>query len=243
VIQAVCLTILVLSVPAHAQRISDEQIAREVIRKGNRAIIEEFLKQELREVNEYAAKPLLRTHPSLTFFINQADRGPLNSLLFLEKQVYKLQDAQRNIGSLPYVIVFSSSEKKKILGLRPAAKKIISYGIPLMKRDFYRVLQASKMLAQKKGRHPLELLRDPAFRDAVYRECARTPQELDREMGELSEGEMICIRLGWVLEQVRVTRLWLLVNDNSLPEPRDYAAFRTKRSEYFRKRLKRIFGS
>jgi len=176
------------------------------------------------------------------FFIKQADKGPLQSLLFLEGQVHKLRDVQENIGSLPYVIAFSSSEKKKILGLRPTAKKIISYGIPLMKRDFYRVLQATKKLAHKIKKDPMDLLRDPAFRDAVYRECARTPQELDRDMGELSEGESICIRLGWVLEQVTVTRLWLLVNDNSLPEPRDYAAFRKKRSEYFQKRLKTIYG-
>lgn len=88
-------------------------------------------------------------------------------MLFLEEQVHKLQDAQKNIDSLPYSIAFSSAEKKKIMGLRPAADKIISYGIPLMKRDFLQVIQASKHLADQKRKHPMELMRDPSFRDAV----------------------------------------------------------------------------
>ncbi len=50
------------------------------------------------------------------------------------------------------------------------------------------------------------------------------------------------MRLGFVLEQVTVTNLWLLVNDNKLPIEADYMVFRKKRSEYFEKRLKRIYG-
>jgi hypothetical protein len=50
------------------------------------------------------------------------------------------------------------------------------------------------------------------------------------------------MRLGWTLEEVNLTRLWLTFNDNRLPEKNDYMAFRKKRSEYFQKRLKRIYG-
>ena len=111
-----------------------------------------------------------------------------------------------------------------------------------MKRDFLRVVEAAKHVADKRNKHPMELMRDPAFRDAVYRSCEPTAQQLDEAMGKLSEGELICIRLGWTLEQVTITRLWLVLNDNWLPKPDDYMVFRKKRSEYFQKRLKRIYG-
>ncbi|MFH0821205.1 MAG: hypothetical protein V2B18_00510, partial [Pseudomonadota bacterium] len=123
----------------------------------------------------------------------------------------------------------------------PTADKIISYGIPLMKKDFYAVVVAAKKLAEKKGKHPVELLPDPGFRDAVYRLAAGTPEMLDREMGELSDGELICMRLGWTLERVTITRWWMVFNDNSLPEEKDYMAYRQKRSEYWKKRFARIY--
>ena len=218
-------------------------VAREIVQEGYRAIIEAFLKFELEEVNRNVTEKLIDRHPSLVFFIKQVDRGPLKNLLFLEEQVHKLQDAQKNIESLPYSIAFSSAEKKKIMGLRPVAEKIISYGMPLMKRDFYRVIQAAKHLADQKRKHPIELMRDPSFRDAVYRYCEPTAKELNEAMGELSEGELICMKLGFVLEQVTVTNLWLMLNDNKLPAESDYMLFRKKRSENFEKRLKRIYGT
>ena len=207
------------------KELSDAEVAKELSKENNKVIIEEFLKHELREVNEHATKPLLKSHPSLVFFIKQADKGPVNSVFFLEAQVHKLRDAQKNIDSLPYSISFSSTEKKKILGLRSVADRISSYGIPLMKRDFLRVVEAAKQLADKKSKHPMELMRDPAFRDAVYRRCEATAQGLDEELGKLSEGELICMRLGWTLEEVTVTRLWLVLNDNRLPQQDDYMVF------------------
>ncbi len=231
-----------LPVYCSAKQLSDAEIARDLVAENNRIIIEEFLKYELRDVNEYATKPLLKAHPSLIFFIKQADRGPLKNLLFLEEQTHKLQAAQKNIDSLPYVILFSASEKKKILGLRSTADRIVSYGVPLMKRDFYKVIQAARELADKKKKHPMELIPDPKFRDAIYRQAEPTAESLDKAMGELSEGELICMRLGWTLEEVSLTRLWLTFNDNRLPQKDDYMAFRKKRSEYFQQRLKRIYG-
>ncbi|MGE5446017.1 MAG: hypothetical protein ACM3SR_15730 [Ignavibacteriales bacterium] len=238
------ISILVMgsAVPAAEKQLSDAQIAKELSKENNKVIIEEFLKYELRDVNEYATKPLLKNHASLEFFIKQAERGPVKNLFFLEEQVHKLQNAQKNINSLPYSISFSSAEKKKILGLRQVADRIASYGIPLMKRDFFRVIQAAKQLADKKNKHPMELIRDPAFRDAIYRHCEPTAPSLDEAIGKLSEGELICMRLGWTLEEVTVTRLWLAFNDNWLPKEDDYMVFRKKRSEYFQKRLKRIYG-
>ena len=221
--------------------LSDAEVAREVAKENNRVIIEEFLKYELREVNDYAAKPLLKDHPSVVFFIKQAERGPFKNLLFLEDQTHKLRDAQKNIDSLPYSIAFSSGEKKKILGLRSVADRIVSYGVPLMKRDFLKVIEAAKQLADKRRKHPMELIPDPKFRDEIYRQCESTAEELDTEMGKLSEGELICMRLGWVLEQVTVTKLWLVINDNRLPRPDDYMAYRKKRSEYWKKRLAAIY--
>ena len=111
-----------------------------------------------------------------------------------------------------------------------------------MKRDFYRVIQAARYLADQKKKHPVELMRDPNFRDSIYRHCEPTARDLDNAMGKLSEGELICMRLGFVLEQVTVTNLWLRVNDNKLPNESEYMIFRKKRSEYFEKRLKRIYG-
>jgi len=224
------------------KELSDAEVAKELVKQNNKVIIEEFLKYELGEVNEYVAKPLMKNHQSLEFFIKQAERGPLNNLLFLETQVHKLRDAQKNINSLPYSISFSSAEKKKILGLRAVADRIASYGIPLMKRDFLRVVEAAKQVADKKNKHPMALMRDPAFRDAVYRFCEPTAQGLDEAMGKLSEGELICMRLGWTLEEVTITRLWLVLNDNWLPKQDDLMVFRKKRSEYFQKRLERIYG-
>ncbi len=232
-----------LLTPAYGAQYSDSQIAKEIANSSNKVIIEEFLKQELHEVNNKVTKPLLPRHKSLEFFMKQADRGPLKNLLFLEEQVNKLRDAQKNIDSLPYSIAFSSGEKKKILSLRPVADKIVSYGIPLMKRDFLQVAHAAKKLADKRRKHPVELIKDPDFRDAIYKEIEPTAKGLDTAMGKLSEGEEICIRLGWVLEEVTVTRLWLAVNDNKLPDPEDYALFRKKRSAYFQDRLKRIYGN
>lgn len=225
------------------KNMSDQQIAREVSAEGNKVIIDEFLKQELRDLNQYATKPLLRAHPSLDFYEKQAERSPLQSLLFLEEQVHKLRDAQKNIDSLPYSLAFSSEEKKKVLGLKPVADKIVSYGIPLMKRDFMRVVVAAKELADKKRKHPVELMKDPKFRDAIYRQVEPTAAELDEEMGKLSEGDLICMQLGWVLEDVTITRLWLVFNDNKLPAKDDYMTFRKKRSEWWQKRLQRIYSS
>ncbi len=223
-------------------RISDQEVAKAIVSPENKPLLEAFLKYELSEVNECAAKPLLKSRPSLQFFIKQAERGPLDSLLFLEAQVHKLQDVQKNIDSLLYSVAFSASEKKKILGLRDTADKIVGYGIPLMKRDFYRVVTAARKAAKIRAKPPLELIPDPRFRDEVYRNISPTAKGLDADMGELSEGERICLGLGWVLEQVTVTKLWLLVNDNKLPKEEEYTVFRKRRSEYFQERLKRIYG-
>ncbi|MFC1833456.1 hypothetical protein ACFL2Q_01810 [Thermodesulfobacteriota bacterium] len=235
---------MLIAVPviAFGKELSNKQIAREIEKEPNKIIINEFLRQELQEVNKYATQPLLARHPTLIFFVKQAKRSPLDSLLFLESQVHKLRDAQKRIDSLPYSLVFSSSEKKIVLGLRPVADRIVSYGLPLMKRDFYRVMKAARELADKRRKHPMELLPDPNFRDAVYRRCAADPKVLDGEVGKLSEGEQICIGLGWKLENVTITRLWLVFNDNKLPDESDYLAYRKKRSEYWQKRLSRIYA-
>lgn len=240
----VLLCTLVLALPAAglAKATSEAEIAKEIKKQTNRAIIDEFLKCELRDVNRHVTDRLLSRHPSLVFFVKQVDKGPLKSLFFLEEWVHRLRDAQKNIDSLPYSITFSSAEKKKILGLKPVTERIISYGIPLMKRDFYSVVVAAKELAAKRGKSPLALIPDIRFRDAIYRHVKPTAAGLDAEMGELSKGELICMRLGWVLEQVTVTRLWLTINDNTLPEQADYMVYRKKRSEYFQKRLRQIYG-
>lgn len=237
-----CGLLSVLAIPAHGATPSEEVITREIRKGPNKALIEEFIVRELDEVNEIVVKPLLPRHPSLQFFINQAAKGPLNSLYFLEQQVYKLREAQENMDSLPYLVIFTPSEKKILLGLRSVAKRFVSYGIPITKRDFYRVLMAIRKLAKQRGANPIALIQDPKFRDAVYRECAPTAAILDREMGELSYGESVSMKLGWTLEKVTVTRLWMIFQGNRLPTPEDYEVFRKKRSEYFKKRLKRIYG-
>jgi hypothetical protein len=241
---AILAGLLLLMLPACVigKTLSDAQVSEKIKKEANQVIIEEFLKYELRDVNKHVTRPLLGKHPSLVFFINQVDRGPLSSLFFLETWVHKLQDAQRNIDSLPYSISFSGEEKKKILGLRKVTDKIISYGIPLMKRDFYRVIVAAKELADERRKHPMELIPKTEFRDAIYRRAEPTAKRLDNQMGELSDGELKCMQLGWVLEQVTITRLWLTVNDNRLPKPNDYMAYRKKRSAYFADRLKQIYG-
>jgi hypothetical protein len=221
--------------------LSDAEIDREIRHANNKDIIEAFLTYELNGVNEYAAKPLMKQHPSLVFFINQAQRGPLKNLFFLEQQVHELRKAQQNIDSLPYSLAFSSREKQKILSLKPTADRIVSYGIPLMKRDFYRVIVAAKELAAKRKKPVGELMPDRAFRDEIYRHAEPNRERLDKEMGELSDGERICIELGWVLERVTLTKLWLIFNDNQLPRRDDYLAFRNKRSEYWQQRLARIY--
>jgi hypothetical protein len=230
------------SVAAQNNRISDEEIAQEIVSPVNKPIIEAFLKYELGEVNEQVTKPLLADHPSLVFFIKQAKRGPLDSLLFLEDQVHKLRDAQKNIDSLPYSMLFSAGEKKKLLGLRAVADRIVSFGIPLMKRDFYSVVVAAGSIAKAKGKDPVTLMPDPKFRDDIYRTAVSSAKGLDAEMGELSYGELVCMQLGWVLEQVTVTNLWMMVQDNKLPQQKDFAVYRKQRSEYFQQRLKRIYG-
>ncbi len=227
----------------YARDLTDAEISKEILKDHNKIIIEAFLKNELTEVNQNVTNQMLAQYPSLNFFVKQVDKGPLDSLIFLEEQVHKLRDVQKNIDSLPYSIAFSSDEKKKIMGLKPTADKIVSYGIPLMKRDFFQVVEAAKVLADKRRKHPVELMSEQAFRDSIYRQMAPVASQLDEEMGKLSEGELICMRLGFVLEQVTVTNLWLLVNDNRLPKESDFMLFRKKRSEYFQKKLKRIYGN
>ena len=238
-----CLAAVLSMLPwcCDARELSDAQISAEVKKPANRAIIEAFLKAELSEVNRHVTTRLLNQYPSLIFFIKQVKKGPLNSLFFLEEWVHKLRDVQKNIDSFPYILTFSASEKEKILGLRPVTKKIISYGIPLMKRDFYKVVAASRELAAKKRQDPVRLIADIDFRNAVYRKVSSSAQQLDTEMGKLSEGELICMRLGWVLEQVTVTQVWLTVTGNDLPRPSDYMVYRKKRSEYWQQRLKQIY--
>lgn len=226
-----------------ARDLTDTEISREILKDNNKVIIEAFLKNELTEVNQNVTNQMLAQNPSLIFFVKQVEKGPLSSLIFLEEQVHKLRDVQKNIDSLPYSIAFSSDEKKKIMGLKATADKIVSYGIPLMKRDFFQVVEAARVLADKKRKHPVELMSDQSFRDSIYRQVAPTAGQLDEEMGKLSEGELICMRLGFVLEQVTVTNLWLLVNDNRLPKESEYMLFRKKRSDYFQKKLKRIYGN
>jgi len=240
----VVLSVLALGLPCYAENKepSDAVVAREVMKENNRAIIDAFLKAELRDVNEYAVKPILSQHPSLEFFIKQVDRGPLDSLIFLETWVNRLAAAQKDIDHPLMQVAFSADERKKLMELKPTTDRIISFGIPLMKRDFYRVAQAAKELAQQKKKHPVELIRDPAFRDAIYRHCEPTPEGLTKELGELSYGELVCMKLGWVLETITATRLWLTMNDNNLPEENDYMAYRKKRSAWFEKRLKKIYS-
>lgn len=238
---ACCVLLFPLPAMASTQGMSDAQIAQEIVKENNKLIIDEFLKYELRNVNERVTKSLLQKHPSLEFFVKQAERSPLNSLLFLEDQVHKLRDVQKNIDSVAFSLVFNAEEKRKIMGLKPVADRIVSYGIPLMKRDFLKVIQAAKELADKKHKHPMALIPDQAFRDEIYRQVERTSEGLDTEMGKLSEGELISMRLGWTLEQVRVTKLWLVINDNRLPHEDDYMLFRKKRSAYWEKRLKEIY--
>lgn len=236
-----CVVLLAFPLAAGAKRPPDAEVNRAIQDPNNQAIISEFLKFELAQVDKEVTQPLLKGHPSLIFFVKQNERGVLKSLFFLEEQVHRLREAQRNIDSLPYSIAFSSEEKKKILGLKPTADKIVSYGIPLIKWDFLRVVHAAKELADEKRKHPVELMSNTEFRNAVYRRCDTNPRSLDHDMGELSEGELICMRLGWVLEQVTVTKLWLVFNDNTLPRPDDYTAYRKKRSEYWKKRLASIY--
>ncbi len=237
-----CGFLAVFPTAAAGKTLSNAEIAREIVKDNNRVIIEAFLKYELGQVNEQVTRPLLKSHPSLIFFLKQAERGPLKNLLFLEDQVHRLQDAQKHIDSLIYSVAFPGDDRKKIMELRPVADRIVSYGIPLTKRDFYRVVEAARALAKKQRKHPVELMPKLEFRNEIFRYCEPTAQGLDREMGKLSEGELICMRLGWVLEQVTVTRLWLMVNDNDLPKSKDYMAYRAKRSEYFQKRLEQIYG-
>jgi len=236
-----CGLLFVWPLSSWAKRPPDAEVDRAIREPNNQAIVSEFLKYELAEVDKDVTRPLLNSHPSLVFFIKQNERGVLKSLFFLEEQVHKLREAQRNIDKFPYSIAFSSEEKKKILGLKPAADKIVSFGIPLIKWDFYRVVLAARELADQKRKHPIELMPNVEFRNAVYRRCDPDPKGLDHDMGELSDGEFICMRLGWVLEQVTVTKLWLVINDNTLPRPDDYMAYRKKRSEYWKKRLAAIY--
>ncbi len=226
-----------------ARELTDSEISKEIMKENNKVILESFLRNELTEVNQNVTNQLLPQHPSLIFFVKQVEKGPVESLIFLEEQVHKLRDVQKNIDSLPYSIAFSAEEKKKLMGLKASADKIVSYGIPLIKRDFYRVIEAARLLADKRRKHPVELMSDPGFRDSIYRQAEPTAAQLDEEIGKLSEGELICMRLGFVLEQVTITNLWLLVNDNKLPAENDYMLFRKKRSEYFQKKLKRIYGN
>jgi len=226
-----------------AKDLNNAEIAREIRKQSNEVIIDEFLKYELRDVNKNVTNHLIKAHPSLEFFVKQVDRGPLKSLFFLEEWLGRLRDAQAAIDSFPYNVTFSSDEKKKIMGLKPVADKIASYGIPVMKRDFYKVAAAAKVLANQKKKHPMELIPDLEFRNAIYRHIDPTAKGLDEAMGDLSNGELVCMRLGWVLEQVTITRVWLTVTDNWLPSPNDYMPYRKKRSEYFEKRLKQIYGS
>ena len=65
------------------KELSDAVVAKELVKQNNKVIIEEFLKYELGEVNQHVTRPLLKNHESLEFFIKQAERGPLNNLLFL----------------------------------------------------------------------------------------------------------------------------------------------------------------
>lgn len=234
---------LVLPVHSSGSSLSDAEVARQILDKNNQVIIEAFLVNELQEVNVRVTKPLLSTHPSLVFFMKQVERGPLKSLFFLEEQVHKLQEAQKNIDSIAMSVAFSAEERKKLMALKPTADKIISYGIPLMKRDFMRVVEAAKALADKRRKHPMELIPNRVFRDEIYRTVEPTPKGLDKTMGELSEGEEICMSLGWTLETITVTRLWLTLNDNTLPKRSDYMAYRKKRSEYFINRLNEIYGA
>jgi hypothetical protein len=240
---ALCGIFGVCSSAAISKPLSDAEIDRLVKEPANRKIIEEFLKYELGEVNNYAVRPLLQQHPSLIFFINQAERGPVKNLLFLEDQVNKLREAQKDINAFPYSVVFSSDEKKIILSLKASADEIVLKGIPLFKRDLYRVLVAAKELADQKGKTPIELMPDSSYRNGIFRRCEPVPKRLDEDMGELSQGELLCFRLGWELEKVTLTRLWLVLNDNQLPRPDDYVAYRTKRSEYWQKRMAGIYAA
>jgi hypothetical protein len=238
---AVAVVLLVLPSWARAKQYSDAQISQFIKDPRNGVLIGEFLKYELRLVNEYATKPLLKRFPSLEFFINQAERGPLKNLFFLEAQVIKLRDVQKNINSPLYSLVFSDSEKKKIMSLVPAADEIVLYGIPKFKRDLFKLCVAIRRVAAIKGKDPRALLPNREFRDAVYRKAEPVPKKLDDELGELSHGEQVCFRVGWVLEGVRLTRLWLIFNDNWLPRPEAYKAFRVKRTEYWDKRMPEIY--
>lgn len=224
-----------------AKGLSNEQIDRIVKEPEKQRIIEAFLKLELADVNEYAVKPLLPSRPSLIFFINQAQKGPFKSLIFLEDQILRLREAQRDVNAFPYSVAFSEDEKKIVLSLKDWADEIVVIGLPRFKLDLYKILSAINELAAAKRRNPLDLLPDTGFRNAVYKRCEPMPKELDEEMGRMSQGEWLCFRLGWKLENVTVIRWWLTFYDNVLPRPNDYEAYRKKRSEYWTKRLAAIY--
>ena len=59
------IVLLALPLLASGRSLSDREIAKEIEKASNKAIIEAFLKYELREVNKYATIPLLKKHPSL----------------------------------------------------------------------------------------------------------------------------------------------------------------------------------
>ena len=113
---------------------------------------------------------------------------PIVAVLFDERSARKPAEAQARIDSVPYVLVFTPAEKKIILSLRESADDIVFRGIPLIKRDFYRVLTAARQVADEKRKHPLELMPDPAFRNTVYRRAEPVPKKLDEEMAKLSKG-------------------------------------------------------
>ncbi len=233
--------VLAASLGASGKTLTDEEISRELITSNNKIIIAAFLYHELKHLNQHVTKPLLSKHPSLTFFMKHGERDALENLLFLEEQVKLLRETQKHINSLPYSIAFSAGEKKTILGVRDYTDRVVSYGMPIMKRDLHRMLEAVKTLAKKAKKQALELIPRVEFRNEVYRFCEPTPEGLVDRLGCLSRGEQTCMRMGWVLQNVTVVKVWNAVQGWTLPTPNDYQAYRAKRSEYFERRLKQIY--
>ena len=56
---------------AAEKQLSDAEISRELTKEPNKIIVEEFLKQELKQVNDNVTKYLVKDHPSLEFFYKQ----------------------------------------------------------------------------------------------------------------------------------------------------------------------------
>ncbi len=115
IVTALFVVFLAAGVCAAAKELSDQQIAEEVQKETNKVIVDEFLKYELREVNEYATKPLLKAHPSLVFYIKQAERSPLAASFFLSSRFTSFATRRRILIPCPTPSRSRPRKKRKSL--------------------------------------------------------------------------------------------------------------------------------